>query len=99
MHDRQVHITQHAYERYCERVEPIRYSELESRVTLQSLHGIYHKRGYVQIGDVWWRGSVTADRIELHTCYGVTHIDIPLAVKWAKRHGDRIALGGGRYGD
>lgn len=99
MHDRQVHITQHAYERYCERVERVSYDELVIKVEELSAYGIHHKRGYVRTGDIWWRGSVSRDQIVLHTCYGVTHIDVPQAIKWAKRFKDRLALEGDPYGD
>lgn len=98
-HVRQIHIEQHAYERYCERVGVITYQDLVDLVDGQLQQGIYYKQGYVRIADVWWRGTVSRDRVVLHTCYGVTHIDVPLAIKWAKRFNDRLALGGDRYGD
>jgi len=93
---REIRIDRHAYDRYCERVAPIGWQELERLVLEQIKDGCRQKDGYVQIGDVWWRGKVTPQEVVLHTCYGVTHIDIPEAVRWARRLRDRIALGGER---
>jgi|HigsolmetaAR202D_1030399.scaffolds.fasta_scaffold19790_2 hypothetical protein len=98
-HVRQIHITQHAYERYCQRVEPISYDELVKQVEEQAQYSLHHKRGYVQIAGTWWRGTVSRTEVVLHTCYGESHIDMPKAVKWAKRHGDRLALGSDRYAE
>lgn len=94
MHDKTIRLTKHAYERYCERVVPIGWRELERQLQDHQYGGIYHKQGYVLIGGIWWRGTVKDTEIVLHTCYGEQHLDVPAAVRWAKRHGDRIVLGG-----
>ena len=90
---RQVIIEDHAYDRYCERVKWITRDALHNTIHQKMQDGMYHRDGYVRIGNVWWRGTVTPDKITLHSCYGITHIDVPRAIKWAKRFRDRLALG------
>jgi hypothetical protein len=90
--EREIWLSYHAYERYCERVEPIGWRELEQLIAELMRSGFRYKDGYIRTGDVWWRGEVTRDHVMLHTCYGVTHIDIPDAIKWAKLHKDRLDL-------
>lgn len=93
MNDREIKLSSHAYERYCQRVEKIKFEELKQQLHEQQANGIYYKDGYVYMANLWWRGDVTDDEIQLYTCYGHKHMDIPAAVKWAKRFNDRIALG------
>jgi hypothetical protein len=91
-------LTNHAYERYIQRVGPTDRDEL----TRQLQHWIHQpdrrKRSYIQLGGVWWRYSREDSVVILHTCYGRHVGDLPEAIRWAKRHGDRIALGD-RYAD
>lgn len=89
----ELHIDRHAYERYCERVEEITREDLKTLVMQQLHQGYVRRKGYIQFGGVWWRCSKRDDVFTLHTCYGRHHIDLPSAIKWAKRHKDRIALG------
>jgi len=91
--EKQIRIDRHAYVRYCERVEPIGWQELEHMLQQQLADGINIQDGYLRTGDIWWRAEVTDDEVIIHTCYGRTHIDIPQAVKWAKRYRDRLRLG------
>lgn len=95
--ERTVVLEKHAYDRYCQRVGPISWRDLEQWIHKQLQHGLRGKDGYIQIGGVWWRGRVTRDIIHLYTCYGRTHIDIPEAIKWARLHKDRLVLS--RYAD
>lgn len=89
----------HAFERYCQRVEQIDRAELERVIREQLKLGCRRDRGYLQTQDeVWWRISVSNSAVTFHSCYGRTSIDIPKAVKWAKRNKDRIALGVGARG-
>ena len=88
----EIAIDRHAYERYCQRVEPIGWQELERQLGTALRQGLHMKDGYLQTGGVWWRAEREGRRIRLFTCYGCTHIDIPAAVRWAKRHRDRVAL-------
>ena len=90
---KQLVIEKHAYERYCERVELISRKNLHALISEQLHDPGPRKSGYIQLGGVWWRYSVTDDRITLHTCYGRHHIDLPAAIRWAKRYRDRIILG------
>lgn len=90
--EREIRIERHAYERYCERVEPIGWQELEMQTLKQIRDGYQQQDGYLYIGEVWWRGEVTDTGVTLHTCYGKTHINIPEAVRWAKRFKDRLRL-------
>lgn len=94
----EVRITEHTYRRYCERVEPIERQALEKWVSEQ-FHKEWHRScDYIQIGGVWWRCTSEDRVLTLCTCYGKSHMDLPAAVKWAKRHKDRIVLGEA-YGD
>jgi len=88
-----IRITDHAYERYCQRVGPIDRHELETVVRGHLMNGYRTVRGYLHTGGIWWRAKCADDTLTLYTCYGETHIDIPDAVRWAKRYKDRVALG------
>lgn len=93
----ELRIDRHAYERYCERVEPIGWQELERQIRAKLRQHCPRQKGFVQIDGIWWRASIYDGSLILHTCYGRTHIDLPAAIKWAKRYKDRIGLGA--YGD
>lgn len=89
----EIRLDRHAYLRYCERVKPIGWQELENKLLDDLNQGKHFKDGYLFTGGVWWRATRKDNVLVLHTCYGLTHMDIPAAVRWAKLHGDRIALG------
>lgn len=96
MHATQLILTNHAYARYCERVEYADRDELTIQLQ-QSIHRPNRcKRDYIQLDGVWWRFGRIDRIVTLHTCYGRHHYDLPSAIKWAKRYNDRIDLG---YGD
>jgi len=90
--EREIRIDRHAYDRYCERVEPIGWRELEEQVRGYVDQEYFQQDGYLKLGEIWWRGFVSDSEIMLHTCYGKTHIDIPNAIRWAKRYNDRLRL-------
>jgi hypothetical protein len=92
----EIRIDEHALYRYCERVDPITRSDLEQSIRDHLRRGYRFQKGYLQTGDIWWRASRKDNVIILHSCYGRTHIDIPEAVRWAKRNGDRVFLGNTR---
>ncbi|MGN7470355.1 hypothetical protein [Brevibacillus sp. SAFN-007a] len=94
----QFSVEEHAYKRYCQRVEPVTREALLSLIGDQLQPGHYRQKGYLQLDGVWWRYSITNTVITLHTCYGRHHIDLPAAIRWAKQHRDRIVLGD-LYGD
>jgi hypothetical protein len=83
----------HAYERYCERVEPISKAELLFSLKRDLEKGYRFTNGYLLTGGIWWRASWENGILTLYTCYGRSHLDLPAAVRWAKRYKDRIALG------
>jgi len=89
----QFKLESHAYERYCERVAPVSKTELISKLKEDLKKGHRFRKGYLLIGETWWRAGWEGKVITLFTCYGRTHIDIPQAVKWAKMHRDRLRLG------
>ena len=93
MHGAKLVLTEHAYQRYCQRVEPIERKELESWLREQSQRPNRRKREYIQLGGIWWRFGRKGKELILYSCYGKTHIDLPAAIRWAKQFGDRIALG------
>jgi hypothetical protein len=86
-------LTNHAYERYCQRVGPIDRHELTQQLSLQIHQPNRRSREYIQLDGVWWRFQRQDKIVILHTCYGRHHINLPEAIKWAKRNKDRIALG------
>ena len=88
-----IRITDHAYERYCQRVGPISRAELIQQLRSQIQRPDRRKREYIRLGGVWWRYGIQDGTMVLHTCYGEHHMDLPAAIKWAKRFKDRIALG------
>lgn len=87
-------LTNHAYERYCQRVGPVDRNELTTRLQKEIKRPDRIKCGYVQLGGVWWRFGKLDGVTILHTCYGRHHYDLPSAIKWAKRFRDRIDLDG-----
>ena len=89
----QIRITHHAHQRYCQRVGQIEKRDLVTLVRCHLARGYRMTKGYLYAGDLWWRATRKDNVLTLHTCYGETHIDIPDAVRWAKRYKDRIALG------
>ncbi|NTZ20920.1 hypothetical protein EXW96_26395 [Paenibacillus sp. JMULE4] len=93
----EIRIADHAYERYCQRVEKISRELLIGQVIEQLQIGYRRKQGYIKIGDVWWRSNIKGGILMLHTCYGRHHIDLPAAIRWAKQHRDRINLGVDRH--
>lgn len=95
MNATQLILTRHAYQRYCQRVEHISRDQLIQQLLDHIQQPARRKRGYIQLDGVWWRYGSRDDVIILHTCYGRHHIDMPEAIRWAKRHRDRINLGGG----
>lgn len=96
--DRKLIITNHAYERYCQRVGPVDRDELTTQCQNLIHRPDRRKREYIQLNGVWWRFGKQDNVITLHTCYGRHPINLPEAIKWAKRFNDRIALGE-TYGD
>jgi len=94
----ELRIEDHAYERYCQRVESITKQALIDLVTEQLMGEFYRRRDYIQMNDVWWRYSATDGVLRLYTCYGKHQLDLPAAIQWAKQHKDRIVLGQ-VYGD
>lgn len=88
-------LTRHAYERYCERVEPIERQKLIEMLERHLSRASPHKRGFIEANGVWWRYGIRNGTMILYTCYGRHFFDLPAAIKWAKRYRDRINLGGG----
>lgn len=93
MHDKQLILTNHAYERYCQRVEMIDRDMLTKQLKQALKRSHRRTRDYIQIDGIWWRFGVTKDTVTFYTCYGEHHIDLPAAIRWAKRYKDRIDLG------
>jgi hypothetical protein len=89
----QLNITDHAYERYCERVEPVKREDLQQDLESKINQPERKKHQYIKLDGVWWRFGVEGKTMRLFTCYGRHNMDLPAAIKWAKRFKDRIALG------
>lgn len=93
MHATQLILTDHAYERYLQRVGPVDRDQLTEQLSSYLRRPDRRKGSYIRLAGVWWRFSVQGGICTLHTCYGRHVGDLPEAIRWAKRHGDRIALG------
>jgi hypothetical protein len=88
-------LTRHAFERYCQRVERLERDELVELLRQHADRPTHKKRGYIELAGVWWRYGIRDSVLILYTCYGRHHMDLPAAIRWAKRNRDRINLGGG----
>lgn len=89
-----VGLTDHAYERYLERVGPIDRKELEQWCNDQLAKGLRYKskKGIIHFGATWWGCEVSPGHIALTTCYGKGNIDLVRGIWWAERNNDRINL-------
>ncbi|XEC97037.1 hypothetical protein AB6A23_11130 [Paenibacillus tarimensis] len=90
----EVVVTDHAYDRYCERVGQIERQELHEQLQQNiTERDCRYKDGYCKIGEVWWACAPAECLLILITCLGETHIDIPAAKRWERQHRDRVNLG------
>jgi hypothetical protein len=89
-----LHITHHAHKQYCERVEAIKEDELKDKCLSQLKKSEYghNKEWFIHLAGVWWVYDIKDDQMTFITCYGRSELDLPKALKWAKRHKDKIAL-------
>jgi hypothetical protein len=89
-----LHITDHAYERYCERVQEITYEQLVSNCfkQLQEVGYIDKKECFIQMRNIWWCYERVGRLVTFISCYGRTSIDLPKALKWAEYNNDKINL-------
>jgi hypothetical protein len=91
----ELHITNHAYEQYCERVGSIEYGELRQQcIDLLNSQDYRRKREFLLLGDVWWIYAVEEQKLKLITCYGRVGYDLPQALGWARTHKDQLNLEG-----
>jgi hypothetical protein len=90
----QIHLTTHAHERYCERVQHISYAELTDQCNLQLHEGKYghNKNWFIHLSGVWWSYEIDGDVMKFLTCYGKTTANLPAGLKWAQRHNDSLDL-------
>src|SRR5690348_17146212 len=91
--ERELRLSNHAYERYCQRVAETEREELTElcSTAFQNRHYRCNKR-LIQLNDVWWRYARQQGAVVLVTCYGESAYDLIDAIHWAKRHNDRINL-------
>lgn len=92
-----LHVTDHAHEQYCGRVESIDADELRA-LCLEQLHsGDYgrNRNWFIHLAGVWWVYDLVLEdnAMVFITCYGRTSMDMPKALAWASMHHDRINLG------
>lgn len=89
----QLHITNHAFQQYCERVEEVEYGQLREQC-LSLLDGRKYQRKYefLNLDGTWWVYSISEESLRFVTCYGRSTFDLPKALIWAARHNDRIVL-------
>lgn len=87
-------IKTHAYQRYCERVKLVTYSDLlewsERQISENNIG--HNKDGIIHLGGVWFGYQVENESLAIVTCYGKTTANLPAGLKWAIRHNDRINL-------
>jgi hypothetical protein len=90
----QVHLSEHAHEQYCSRVEDITYEQLKDNLKHQlnqKQYG-YDRMKFIHLAGVWWVYELTEDTMYFVTCYGRTSMNVPKALEWAARNNDRIDL-------
>ncbi|OAS21149.1 hypothetical protein [Paenibacillus oryzisoli] len=86
-------ITNHAFEQYRERVEKLERNELHAKIKELLIDQRRIKGEFIKLDGVWWVFLIDGEELRLLTCYGRSTFDMPKALEWAKRHGDRIRLG------
>ena len=89
----ELHLTAHAWQQYCERVEDIQHVELQKNIRKQLKRGKYgyDRRNFIHLAGVWWVYELDHDMYFV-TCYGRTSMDVPRALGWAARQNDRLDL-------
>lgn len=88
-----VRVSYHAWQRYCQRVEPIGYGELQQAVSDELATGRHrHNERLCKLADVWWRCASNAGHMTLITCYGAIPYDLIDAWRWCRRHKDRVNI-------
>lgn len=92
----QLQLTKHGHRQYCARVGRITYAELYSTLHAAIHAGRFEKRKgeFLKVDDVWWIAKIRKGCLYLVTCFGRSDLDLPEALRWAKRRKDRIRLGG-----
>ncbi|WP_217597281.1 hypothetical protein [Cohnella sp. GbtcB17] len=91
--EKRLRIEVHAYDRYCQRVEPIGRAELLEQVQSFIRDGdVRREDDCVRIGDVWWIYWTNDETVTLTTCYGRMLYDLPAALRWQRANKDRIKL-------
>jgi hypothetical protein len=90
----QLHLTEHAHEQYCERVEYTEYEQLYIICNnhLKQAGYIGKKEAYIQLDGTWWCYDIVGNLVTFITCYGHSSIDLPRALKWAECNNDKINL-------
>jgi hypothetical protein len=90
----QVHLSEHAHQQYCDRVESKGYEELREDIKhqLDQKQYSYYKKNFIQLAGVWWVYELNNKKMFVVTCYGRTSMNVPKALGWAARNNDRIDL-------
>lgn len=78
-------ITNHAYQRYCQRVKPIEYGELRESCMKHLADHNYRREGvYLQLAGIWWTITAQDGKLYFITCLGLINSDLPQDKKAAK---------------
>ncbi|MNW38170.1 hypothetical protein D3C74_152290 [compost metagenome] len=86
-------LTVHAHEQYKDRVWDVTFTELRGECRDLFTSGDYIRdEQFIKINGAWWVFNLYEESLLLITCYGSSHLDIPRALAWAKKHNDRINL-------
>lgn len=94
LNGRELVLTNHAYKQYCARVGMRNRLELYDLLFLCLRNGwAQSKNQFIKIDNVWWVYLVKGNSIVLKTCYGEMYYDLPKALKWARKHNDRLRIG------
>jgi hypothetical protein len=88
-----VRVSYHAWQRYCQRVDPIEYDELQQMVSIEvTLSRYRHNKRLCKLAEVWWRYAWKSGHITLITCYGPMPYDLIDALDWCRRRKDRVNI-------
>lgn len=88
-----IHLTDHGFEQYCDRVEETNRDTLLNQIK-KFLHDdkYFIKREFIHVDGVWWVIRFESDNVHFVTTYGRTNMDIPEAINWSRKNKDRINL-------
>lgn len=85
-------LSYHAWQRYCQRVEPISYNDLLAAVERDVVRKHRRDDSLCKLAGAWWRYNVKRGDMTLITCYGQLPYDLIDAWHWCEKRNDRVRI-------